>query len=249
MDRHDDRLTTVLTAARRDEEESLPFDEAERRLAGWGFQAHADLPDGPGPAFLLVALRAAPTLRHYDPDAVEYWATENGHGVRHVLSRATPMPLTEPFSWGSIRLVDRLGVTNDYVTFGGRLDAAQVDDAVIVAFASPAPILRRGGHSQGWDRGADAVGAFFGRLMVQVDFTPGFETQLADAPPLTRYAAFVRDSRTRCSRPGGSAALDEDFCRLMATEAARLRASAPSDWDAGRRLSPDDVPRPAGRCR
>jgi len=224
----------------------MPFDEARRRLAPWGFQAHADLPDGPGPAFLLVALRAAPTLRHYDPEVVEYWATEKGRGSRRVLSRTTPMPVSETFSWGSIRLVDRLGVTNDYVTFGGRLDAAEVEDAVIAAFASPAPILRRGGHSQGWDRGADAVGAFFARLMVQVDFTPGFEARLADSPPLSRYAAFVRDARTRCAR---SASPDEDLRRLMAAEATRLEASAPSDWAAGSRLLPEEVRRPTGGSR
>jgi hypothetical protein len=246
MDRHDDRLTSALTPAPGVDEETLPFDEARRRLAPWGFQAHADLPNGPGPAFLLVALRAAPTLRHYDPEAVEYWATEKGRGCRRVLSRAMAMPLSESFSWGSVRLVDRLGVTNDYLTFGGRLDAAEVEDAVVAAFASPAPILRRGGHSQGWDQGADAVGAFFGRIMVQVDFTPGFETRFAEAEPLTRYAAFVRDALARSSR---STSPNEAFRHLMAAEAARLEAAAPDAWAEGDRLLPEDVRQPAGCSR
>jgi hypothetical protein len=230
-----------VTAARgtmdcREADPKVPLDEASRRLASWGFRAHADLPDGPGPAYLLVALRSVPTLRHFDPEAVEYWATEAGRGVRRVLSFTTPMPRTGTFSWGSIRLVDRLGVTNDYLTFGGRLDAAQVDHAVIAVFASPAPILRRGGHSQGWDEGADAVGAFFGRLMVDVDYTPGFETRLADATPLARFAAFVQDARSRRAPPGRPSPPDDELDHLVAAEAARLAATAPDEWDAASRL-------------
>jgi len=235
------------TAGRRDDDARVPLDEASGRLASWGFRAHADLPNGPGPAYLLVALRAVPTLQHYDPEAVEYWVTDAGRGVRQVLSRATPMPLTGAFSWGSIRLIDRLGVTNDYLTFGGRLDAAGVDDAVIAAFASPAPILRRGGHSQGWDEGADVVGAFFARLMVEVDFTPGFEARLAGATPIDRFAAFVRDAVTRRAHGRRGEPADDPLGRLVAAEAARREATAPDAWAAGARLLPQDARWPASR--
>jgi hypothetical protein len=128
------------------------------------------------------------------------------------------MPQSEDYSWGLIRLVDRLGVSNEYLTFGGHLDAALIDDVVVAAFASQVPLLRRGGHSQGWDAGADAIGAFFARLMVAVDFQPGFEQAFATASPLTPYAAFVQDADRRagildtrrspdcctCSRSGAS---------------------------------------------
>jgi hypothetical protein len=176
---------------------------AAGRLARWGFLAHPDLPDGPGPAFLLVALRPAPTLQHYDPEAVDYWITDHGRGERRTITHATPMPLSEDFSWGLVRLVDRLGVSNEYLTFGGHLDAATVDDIVIAAFASTAPLLRRGGHSQGWDAGADAIGAFFGRLMVAVDFKEGFEGTLAAA----RSPDALRGVRPghRCPSAGRSA--------------------------------------------
>jgi hypothetical protein len=201
------------------------------RMSRWGFLAHPDLPDAPGPAFLLVALRPAPTMQHYDPEAVDYWVSQAGRGERRTLTRESPMPRSEDFSWGLIRLVDRLNVTNEYLTFGGHLDAATVDDVVVAAFASPAPLLRRGGHSQGWDAGADAVGAFFGRLMVAVDFTSGFEQLLGSATPLTRYAAFVNDAMTR--RPATPGARDRDeLDRLLRAEAGRLRTSARADWDA-----------------
>ena len=202
-----------------------------RWVSRWGFLAAPDLPDGPGPAFLLVALRPVPTLSHYDPEAIDYWVTEGGRGARRSLTHDSPMPLSEDYSWGPIRLIDRLGASNEYLTFGGHLDAAAIDDGIVAALASPAPLLRRGGHSQDWDLGADAIGAFFGRLMVAVDFTPGFEATLAQATPLTRYAAFVRDGLAR--RAAGVAFRpDDDLRRLLANESARLRAAARSDWDA-----------------
>jgi hypothetical protein len=205
-------------------------------LRHWGFLAHPDLPDGPGPAFLIVALRPVPTLQHYDPEAIDYWVTASGKGDRRTINQATPMPRSEEFSWGLIRLVDRLGVSNEYLTFGGHLDAATIDDIVVAAFASSAPILCRGGHSQGWDLGAESVGAFFGRLMVAVDYVPGFETELATATPLARYAAFVRDAERRRRRPPLPGRPDDPFGRLLAAESARLQSNAPADWAAAELL-------------
>ena len=111
-----------------------------------GFVASSDLPDRPGAAYLLVALRDTPTLHHYDPESVEYWVSEGGRGVRRTLTRKTRLPLETDFSWGLIRIVDRLHVTNEYLTFGGRLSADVVDGVVVAVFTSPAPLLRRGGH-------------------------------------------------------------------------------------------------------
>lgn len=206
--------------------------EVAGQVDHWGFLAYPDLPDGPGPAFLLVALRQAPTLQHYDPEAIDYWVTEDGRGSRRTLTHDTRMPRSEDFSWGLIRLVDRLGVSNEYLTFGGHLDAALIDDVVVAAFASPAPLLRRGGHSQGWDEGADAIGGFFARMMVAVDFKPGFERSFAAAEPLTRYAAFVRDTDQRRHGHIRSTSLDDALARLVRQEATRLRTAAASAWEA-----------------
>lgn len=216
---------------------SIPHDPKDpaSRIAEWGFLANPDLPDRPGPAYLLVALRATPTLRHYDPESIEYWVTHDGRGQRRELSRTTPMPLSEDFSWGMIRIVDRLRVTNEYLTFGGRLDAGLVDDAIVAAFTSTAPLLRRGGHSQGWDAGADLVGAFFGRLMIAVDYRPGFEAAIGDASPIARYAAFVRDCAER-RRAVPSTGAEDRLTSLIRHEAIRLRRDQASDWAAASRL-------------
>src|SRR5205085_58808 len=157
-----------------------------------GFLVRSDLPDRPGPAVLLVALRDEPAETHYDPERVSYWVTRDGVGRRAELTRRSPMPLVgEEFAWGEIRIADRFAVTNAYLTFGGRLSAAIVKDGAVAVFESPVPLLRRGGHSQGWDAAAEQVGAFFGRVRVAVDYAPGFEARFAGAGPEARYAAFV----------------------------------------------------------
>jgi len=213
--------------------------EVAGQVDRWGFLAYPDLPDGPGPAFLLVALRPSPTLKHFDPEAVDYWVSENGRGSRRTLTRDTPMPRSEDVTWGQIRLVDRLDVSNEYLTFGGHLDAASIDDVVVAAFSSPAPLLRRGGHSQGWDDGADAIGAFFARMMVAVDYKADFERTFAATEPLTRYAAFVRDTDRRRRGVARSASFDDPLGRLVRHEAGRLQMAAPGAWDAAGALLGD----------
>ena len=206
---------------------------AAAKLADWGFLADPDLPDRPGPAYLLVALRDHPTLRHYDPEVVEFWVTNNGRGGRASLTYADPMPIERDFSWGLIRIVDRLSVTNEYLTFGGHLSAASVDRVSVLVFSSPAPLLRRGGHSQVWDVGAQDLGAFFGRLMVAVDYAPGFESKVSGADPVARYAAFVADIADRYRHSDQLRLARGDLWRLLQVEEARLRRDAPEAWAAG----------------
>ena len=126
-----------MTAVFRPDDDVLRGPAPAERMADLGFLAGPDLPDRPGPAYLLVALRDHPTLRHYDPERVEFWVTEKGRGVRRSLTRTTPTPLDLDFSWGMIRLVDRLSVTNEYLTFGGHLSVAPVEDATIAVFRVP----------------------------------------------------------------------------------------------------------------
>jgi hypothetical protein len=69
-------------------------------------------------------------------------------------------------------------------------------------------------------------------MMVAVDFKPGFEQAFAAATPLVRYAAFVRDADRRSRTAGHSRSDPDDLGRLVRHEADRLRASAPTEWDA-----------------
>lgn len=117
-----------------------------------------------------------------------------------------------------------------------------VGGAVIAVFTSPAPLLRRGGHSQGWDEGADSLGAFFSRFLLAVDYVPGFETYAAQADPVTRYSAFLRDVIARYRDSAVLRARDPDFWALLVAEEHRLRTTEPDGWAAG-----EDLRRRAGR--
>ncbi len=209
---------------------------AAERLRDWGFLAHADLPDDSGDAYLLVGLRATPTLRHFDPERVDLWVTEGSRGSRLEITRRTA-PLEMDYSWGTVAIVDRLHASNEYMTFGGLLTVSRVAELTIVILVSPTPILRRGGHSQGWDQAAAAVAAFFGRLMVAVDYGPGFEVQLSAASPRARYAAFIADSIHRLRI---SPVLREErraLWALLCGERRRFEADDPGAWQEGVRLA------------
>lgn len=217
------------------EAESAGLDPASAAplLADLGFLASPDLPNRPGPAYLLVALREAPTLRHFDPEAITYWVSEGDRGVLQTLKRQTRLPIDGDFAWGLIRITDRLRVTNEYLTFGGRLRANAIGAVVVAVFTSPVPILRRGGHSQAWDPGADNLGAYFARLMVPVDYTPGFERRVARADPTTRYAAFIADAMDRCRPSPALRAAQPTLWSLLGTEERRLRTEHPREWASG----------------
>jgi len=211
-------------------------DVAAERLADWGFLAHPDLPDLVGDAYLLVALRDAPTLRHFDPERVNAWVSQGSRGARLEIGRPTGDLETE-FSWGTIEIVDRLGVSNEFVSCGGHLTVARVDGMTVVICVSSAPILRRGGHSQGWDEAAVDLAAYFGRILIAVDYVPGFEARIAAARPLTRYAAFIADSDARFRASEALRGEHSTLWTLLRGEEERLRRDHPDDWTEGTGLA------------
>jgi hypothetical protein len=208
---------------------------AGRLLADLGFSLiQSDRPAAPGGANLLVALRATPTLRHFDPDVITHWTSVEGRGRGARLDRETPLPLERQVAWGNVRVIDRLGIDNRFLTFGGTLRAVALDPVeTVVALRSPAPIARWAGHSQGLDPLAAEIGAFFGRLMVPVDFTPGAEARLAATPPLVLYAAFVRHGHERHAASAPFRRAEDALSRWISAEAARLAAHDPGAWAAG----------------
>ncbi len=219
-----------LRAAEMTPEAALP------QLARFGFLLLSHLrPDGE-PSHLLVAMRPLPTFAHFDPEAVTFWRTDDeGRGRPDILTVDSRDRAASPIAWGIVRLVDRLGVENEFVSMGGTLTTRHIEGVMVAVFTSPAPILRLGGHSQAIDRVAAELAAFFGRMKVPIDFDPAAEPRIAAASPLVRYAAFVALEHEsyealglRGERPGEH--------MLIEAEAARLRAGHPAEWAAGSRL-------------
>jgi hypothetical protein len=212
------------------------LDEAARQLSNLGFELEE--PARPGDfACLFVALRAQPTLRHFDPDEVNYWITDHGRGRPACFDRQGRLPIDTAYAWGRISVLDRLGVANRFISFGGRLRAAVGPDSTAYAsFVSPVPILRVSGHSQSLDPLAAEAGAFFGRIKIPIDFVPGAETMIAQATPVALYAAFVQATQERIKAARTLRESNRWLANWSAHEAQRLRDDAPADWEAAAEL-------------
>jgi hypothetical protein len=211
---------------------------AAHLLADLGFSVvNGDDPDAPGRANLLVALRDTPTLRHFDPELISYWRFDGQHGRLVELDRKRKVAGEQLFSWGRIRIVDRLQIENDYIAFGGVLRVADIDPTTrIVQFHAPAPILRWDGHSQGLDALTDEVGAFFGRLMAPIDFRPGAEALVGAADPRALYAAFVQDAWHRFAETRIEMEAEPELARWARHEGYRFETAEPALAAAGREL-------------
>jgi hypothetical protein len=138
-----------------------------------------------------------------------------------------------PALWGHVHVVDRVPVENRFLTFGGRLRMAGLADGLtVVHLASPAPIVRWGGHSQGTDSLAGAIGAFFGRLIVRVDFTPGAAARINDAPPEVLFIAFLLDEVRRRASAMVRAGELSDLDRWLEAAWGRWRHLEPARAEA-----------------
>ncbi|HSI99600.1 MAG TPA: hypothetical protein VLA59_04375 [Patescibacteria group bacterium] len=206
-------------------------------VANLGFLVRRDIPALGQDALLVVALRKVPTERHFDPELLLYWRSgPDGRGHRAEMTQASRMPRLTEFSWGPIEIVDRFGIANTFLSFGGSLAADRDPDGdVIATFRSRGPILRRGGHSQRYDSIAAAVAGFFGRLLVPIDFQPGAERVISAATPVTRYAAFLQHEVPRLAIELVREAYGAD-ARLLHAEAERLRLRDPRSWEDGAAL-------------
>ncbi len=216
--------------------------EAGRILADLGFEiVTGEHPDNPTASDLVVALRDRPTLRHFDPEDVLYWTTQGGRGRPARLDRSVKvLPLEQRFAWGRISIVDRLGKMNQFISFGGVLRVAELDKETIVAlFSSPAPIQRMVGRSQRTDLLTEPIGAFFGRMMIPIDFEPTAEPRISATDPLELYCAFVLDASLRLGRSPALRQAQPQLASWVSGEVRRLSAHEDDAWSSGRELVAD----------
>lgn len=197
------------------------------------------------PAYLFVALRPRPTLRHFDPERIDYWCDYEGRGVRVVVDRSAVPAGESAFAWGRISVVDRKGITNDYVSFGGLLRTRRVGDVLVAVFTSAAPIAASGGHSQSWDPLAGEMAAFLARLRAAAGADLAFERRLSALSPSTIYAAFVCDALARHMTRQGEVVGEGRKMDVLRRERSRLLDDYPSEWVAGQALAAWFLDRPA----
>ena len=203
-----------------------------------GFLLVPGPPLGIGRAYLIVAIRRSPTLAHFDPEQVDYWQTVNQRGAPVTVDASTPDDAGE-FSWGEIRIVDRLGAQNVFAAFGGGIETRRFDSTRILLFSSQAPIVARGGHSQEWGAESHEIDAHIACMRAAAVPGSDLERRLAAASPVARYASFLVTRIASASAGERRAGWSKADQALLRAEGRRLRTQAPADWDAGARLAED----------
>jgi hypothetical protein len=209
-------------------------------LADLGFRLVP--PDAPARErwHLLVALRAEPSLRHFDPELIGYYAPSSDGAAFATLDRAAarsgrPDPGRQVL-WGHVHVIDRVPVENRFLTFGGLMRVAELTpELTVVDLVSPGPIVRWGGHSQGTDDLSEAIGAFFGRLIVPVDFVEGAAARIDAVPAGVLYRAFLADGLRRTAAAERRGAERGTLGSWMASAWTRARADTAA-CDAAQRL-------------
>lgn len=212
-------------------------------LANLGFSLINGSRPGTRGSHLLVALRSQPTRRHFDPEAVRFYEPAGEKACLATVDRS--LALQRPARrvlWGHVHVIDRLAEENRYLTFGGVLRAAAIrqahDELIVLDLLSPGPIVRWGGHSQGTDPLTGAIGAFFGRLIVPIDFTPGVEARIDGVSPEVLYAAFLMDLADRSAAARSSRSRAGEMDTWTRAELGRVRTNHDT-WTGAEQLLVD----------
>jgi hypothetical protein len=215
--------------------QAIATSDARVLLANLGFLLVPGPPLDHGAAYLLVAVRPRPTLAHFDPERIEYWALDNGHSVPAEI--VWPLPRMDArFSWGTISVADRVGACNQFVSFGGTLAVSRDQELHAALFRSEAPILSLAGRSGPADPLAHHVCAFLARLRGASGYDSPVRTLSEQLTPVALYASFVMSAIDHYRGPNAADSVSPHLISLLRAERHRLEADNPADSAAGDEL-------------
>jgi len=205
-------------------------------LANLGFLLVPGPPLDHGVAYLLVAVRAKPTLAHFDPERIDYWALDDGHAAAAEIT--WPMPkIDSRFSWGTITIADRLGAQNRFVSFGGRLAVSRDRGVHAALFRSDAPILSLGGHSGPADALASQVAGYMARLRGAGGYDSPVNALAENLSPVALYAGFVLRAVEIYGHQDAAETVSPHLISLLRSECHRLESDRPAEVFAGQELA------------
>jgi hypothetical protein len=161
----------------------------------WGYTLLDPLhPDSPGFGGLVVAIRAKPTGKHFDPQVLHlHLCNSKGEAGGMALSWIAPQPASHHLCPGRVFLTDRVDKRVQFFTFGGSLEMTMRPDQVIYTLRSPAPFLELLGQEDKIpDQLAFETESLLSRAMVQWGQDEhGFERCLGEVDPLRFYTAVL----------------------------------------------------------
>jgi hypothetical protein len=141
------------------------------------------------------------------------------------------------YSWGSIRIVDRLRAENGFASFGGSVSVARDIGVHAALFRSVAPIVALGGHSGPADPIAVHVAAFFARLRGAAGYDSPVKKLADTLTPLELYAAFLVRAVSLGDLGASAEAVSHRLSNVLRAELALLRRDHPAQALAGQRLA------------
>jgi hypothetical protein len=225
-----------LEPAAQPDAQKLDVGSAHVLLANLGFLLVPGPPLDHGAAYLLVAVRAKPTLAHFDPERINYWALDDAHAA--AVEITWPLPrIDSSFSWGTITIADRLGAENRFVSFGGRLTVSRDRGVHAALFRSDAPILSLGGHSGP----AEALGPQGAAFLATVRGAAGYDSpvkKMADSiAPVALYATFVLRAVEIYGHTNEGESVSPHLISLLRSERHRLDTDNHAEVAAGQQLN------------
>jgi hypothetical protein len=208
--------------------------EAQQLLVSLGFLLVPGPPLCRGQAYLLVALRRAPTLSHFDPQQIALW-TATDEGTKKLVLE-WPLPIwSGRYSWGTIEITDRLGAINSFVSFGGDVSMARDRDLHDVLLRSTAPILSAAAHSDLADPIGTSVAAFFGVLRASAGDDKHVAEIVRAASPDMLYATYL--ARSLHEARNANDLVGPRLLSLLRQERGRLQREATTDQRDGENLA------------
>lgn len=114
-----------------------------RTMEHWGYRLEPDQhPYAPGHHTLLIAMREAPTEKHFDPEMIRLRMGEAGDALHwSTLGLKYPLHGQRRAGLGRVIISDRVDKRIEFFTYGGTIEAIHGDNEVVYALRSPAPIL------------------------------------------------------------------------------------------------------------
>lgn len=192
-------------------------------------------PYSPGYSGLLVAVRAVPSVRHFDPETIRLTVCDRaGCPSEVVLGLRAPRETSFRVGPGRIHLRDRFDKEACFFIFGGDMEVVSVPGETVYALRSPAPVLELAARllKQGVaDQLAIEVEAMLAHEQARWGADEwGFACRLCATEPLELYVACIHSLLDQCRRVAARRELYPQFYHMLLAERGWLLERG--DWPA-----------------